>query len=121
MFQNAMPRGKTVNEQDSPYKVFNDYPIARGKRRSLCTGLAILSGSGSVEVAVEFKYESAHARGDIWPSKFPVVFWGDEGVGEDIKRIKSFVADKKAQVAYSLFIEREVTSAIESRTPGANG
>jgi hypothetical protein len=58
-----------------------------------------------VEVAAEFKYEPAHARSDIWPSKFPVVFWGREGVGGDMERIQRFVSEGKARVAYSLFID----------------
>jgi hypothetical protein len=52
-----------------------------------------------VEVAAEFKYEPSHKRkyntsqgnvGDIWHTKFgpTVVFWGDDGVGKDIKRIQ---------------------------------
>ena len=76
-----------------------------GKRRSICTDLAIVDSRGVVELAAEFKCEPAHTRGDIWPSKFPVVFWGDEGVKGDIKRVKKFVAQKRTKVAYSLFID----------------
>ncbi len=96
---------RVLDEQALPYKVINDYPLLSGKRRSICTDLAILSPNGTVEVAVEFKYEPAHVRSDIWPSKFPVVFWGREGVGGDIERIQRFVSEGAARIAYSLFID----------------
>ena len=42
-------------------------------------------------------------------SKFPVVFWGDEGVGKDVKRIHEYVEKGKAQLAIAIFIdEREL-------------
>jgi len=98
---------KLIEEQSLPYRVFNEYPILPGKRRSLCTDLAILNCHDPVEVAVEFKYEPSHKRSgiDIWPTKFPIVFWGDDGVGKDVKRIQEFVAKGKASVAYSVFID----------------
>ena len=63
--------------------------------------------NGSVEVAAEFKYEPSHNRSDIWPTKFgpTVVFWGNDGVGKDIERIKEFVTREKTKVAYSVFID----------------
>lgn len=93
-----------IEEQDLPYRIFNEHPILSGKRRRLCD-LAILNHTESVEVAVEFKYEPSHKRSDIRPTKFPVVFWGDDGVGEDVRRIQDFVAKKKARVAYSVFVD----------------
>ena len=108
-----------IREQALPCIVFNDYPILPSKRRSICTDLAILSRNGVVEVAVEFKYEPAHARSDIWPSKFPVVFWGHEGVGGDIERIQRFVNESKAKVAYSLFVDEGGYFRHREAPPGA--
>lgn len=53
----------------------------------------------------EFKYEPSHERSDIWSSKFPVVFWGCEGVEGDIQRIQRFVSEGAMRVAYSLSID----------------
>ena len=96
-----------IKEQNLPYRVFNDFPILPGSRRSLCTDLAILNVNGSVEVAAELKYEPSHNRSDIWPTKFgpTVVFWSSDGVGKDIGRIKEFVTQEKTKVAYSVFID----------------
>ena len=90
-----------IEEQELPYQVFNDYPMLSGKR----TDLAILNQNGIVEVAVEFKYEPSHSRSDILPTKFPVVSWGNDGVGEDVERIHNFVDKRAAEVAYSIFID----------------
>ena len=54
-----------IKEYGLPYRVFNDYPILPGNRRSLCADLAILNTDSLVEVAAEFKYEPSHTRGDI--------------------------------------------------------
>lgn len=94
-----------IRELGLPYKVFNDYPMLPGKRRSLSTDLAILGLDDCVEVAAEFKYEPSHGRSDILASKFPVVFWGKDGVAKDLKRIQEYVAQGKAKVAYSVFID----------------
>jgi hypothetical protein len=102
-----------------PYRVFNDFPILPGTRRSLCTDIAILNSRNDIEVAAEFKYEPAHDRTDIWPSKFlpTVVFWGDDGVGKDVKRVQEFVQQGAAGVAHAIFIDED--SAFRSRTPHA--
>jgi hypothetical protein len=94
-----------ISKEGLPYKVFNDYGILPGKRRSLSTDIAILNKEGVVEVAVEFKYEPSHERANIPKKKFPVVFWGKEGVGKDIQRIKDFVEKDVAKKAYSIFID----------------
>ena len=101
-----------IGEQNLPYRVFHNFPVSLpGKRQSLCTDLAILNQDDSVEVAIEFKYEPSHLRKDIWPTKFPVVFWDKEGVGKDIERINEFVdkfvaKDKVgARTAYLIFID----------------
>jgi len=85
--------------------VFNDYGILPGNRRSRSADLALVDDHGSVLVAAEFKYEPAHSRTDIPSSKFPVVFWGDDGVGKDVSRVREFVEKGAATVAHSLFID----------------
>jgi hypothetical protein len=95
-----------IYEQQLAYRVFNDYPMLPGSRRSLSADLAILSAdNGNVDVAVEFKYEPSHKRKDIMPSKFPVVFWGSDGVGKDVQRIQEFVSTGHAKKACSIFID----------------
>lgn len=98
-----------IREQRLSYRVFNDHPILPGNRRSQCTDLAILDGDARVRVAAEFKYEPSHTRGgiDIWPSKLipSVVFWGADGVGKDLDRVREYVAEGRAEVAYSVFID----------------
>jgi hypothetical protein len=94
-----------IKELALPYRIFNDYPMLPGKRRSLSTDLAILGLDDSVEVAAELKYEPSHRRTDLLASKFPVVFWGEDGVAKDLRRIQEFVAQSKAKVAYSVFID----------------
>lgn len=107
---------RQIKEQSLPFRVFNDYPILSGNRRSICVDLAILNMDNLVEVAAEFKYEPSHERkykasqgkeGDIWHTKFgpTVVFWGDDGVGKDIKRIQNYVDIGKAKAAYAVFID----------------
>ncbi len=98
---------KQIDKSQLPFRVFNDYPMLAGKRRSLSADLVILDSDNSVVVAVEFKYEPSHNRKgvDIPAGKFPVVFWGDDGVGKDVKRILEFVTKGKAQVAYAIFID----------------
>jgi len=90
-----------IKEYGLPFRIFNDYPILPGNRRSLCADLAILNTDSLVEVAAEFKYEPSHTRGDIWPTKLKpsVVFWRDDGVGKDVKRVQDYVAMGKAKVA----------------------
>lgn len=96
-----------IKEYGLPFRVFNDYPILPGKRHSFCVDLAILNTDGLVEVAAEFKYEPSHKRGDIWPTKFKpsVVFWSDDSVGKDVKRVQDYVVMGKAKVAYAVFID----------------
>jgi hypothetical protein len=94
-----------IRERKFPFHVFSDYPMFPGKRRRLCTDLAIVDPDGSVGVAAEFKYEPSHKRSDILQNKLPVVFWGKEGVGKDIERIRQYVEKGKARVAYAVFID----------------
>lgn len=96
---------KQINEGTLPYKVFNDYPMLKGNRRSLSADLVILNSNDNVEVAVEFKYEPAHERGDvdILTQKFPVVTW--DSVRKDVDRIYEFIAQGKARYTYAVFID----------------
>jgi len=98
-----------ILKEKLPYKVMNDYPILRGKRRSLCADITMLDFDERPELVAEFKYEPAHKREDIPRSKFPVVFW-NEGILKDIERIHTFTSgdftgDRTAKVAYALFID----------------
>ena len=96
-----------------PFHVVNDYTMFDRIRADL-----VVLNSGAVEVAVEFKYEPSHARsterkGDIWQSKFnpDIVFWTvpassrDGSVEKDILRTRQYVEERKANVAYSVFID----------------
>ena len=98
-----------IEDSRLPLRIFNDYPILPGKRRSVCTDLALLDETGTVLIAAEFKYEPSHQRSgkDIWPTKLDpsVVFWGTDGVGKDVLRVHEFVADGAAKMAYSIFVD----------------
>jgi len=94
-----------LQEAGLAVRVFNDYGILPGNRRSLSADLAVVDNEGSVVVAAEFKYEPAHSRTDIPSSKFPVVFWGDDGVGKDVARVREFVEKGAATIAHSFFID----------------
>lgn len=103
---------KVTAEDDLQFKVYNDFPIAKGQRRSLTTDLAILNKRNEVELAIEFKYEPDHQRGvggnrNIWPSKLnpSVVFWGKEGVGKDVERARQYVDQKSAKAAMTVFVD----------------
>lgn len=87
-----------------PFRVYNDYPMLPGARRSLSTDLAIVDLDDCVLAAVEFKYEPSHRRTDILPSKFPAVFWGEDGVARDLMKIRQDVTGGVAEVAYAVFI-----------------
>jgi len=89
-----------------PLRVFNDYPIKRAERRSLCADLAIVSiETNQIQLAAEFKYEPSHSRVDIPKSKFPVVLWGKDGVGKDIERAQLFVREDLTPICYTEFID----------------
>jgi len=107
-----------IREGNLPYKVHSDYPMLKGSRRSLCADLVVLDPEGAVSVAVEFKYEPSKARPDMLRSKFPVVFWGRDGVGKDVERIHTFVEEGKAQTAISVFIDEG--GAFAHREPHPN-
>lgn len=101
---------REIEGKNLPYRVFNDFPIAPENRRSQLADLAILNSRGSVEVAVEFKYEPSRDRGsdlggDIWHSKLEsqVVSWSD--VAKDIKRVVDYVDRGWADIAYAVLID----------------
>jgi len=94
-----------IRESNSQLRVFNDYPMIPGPRRSLSTDLAIVSAQNCVELAIEFKYEPCHRRTDLLKQKLPVVIWGTEGVRKDVERVRQYVGSGKAQTARSYFID----------------
>ena len=94
-----------IREKHLPLRVFNDFPMLPGRRRSLSTDLAIVDQERRVLLAAELKYEPSHARTDILESKFPVVSWGKDGVGKDVERVREFVASDRTAIAYAYFID----------------
>ena len=112
----------TIEDAQLPYRVFNDLTISKGIRADL----AILD-AGSIEVAVEFKYEPSHSRstergGDIWPTKLDpsVVFWTGAGsVAKDVQRTREYVEQGKAKAAYSVFIDEGGEFSHRNPHPGS--
>ena len=101
---------REIEDNNLPYRVFNEFPIVPGTRRSKSADLVILNDRESVEVAIEFKYEPSPARksdrgGDIWRSKIesPVVSW--PGVVKDIERVRKYVEQDRADIAYAVLID----------------
>ena len=96
-----------IRAKSIPLTVHNDHPIgdfiASARRRT--ADLALLDPTGRISLVAEFKYEPSHKRSDILRSKLPVVFWGAEGVGKDVTRVREFVETSLAGVGYSLFID----------------
>ena len=102
---------RMIVERKLPFRVFNDYPIAPGNRRSLCTDLAVIMDA-DVLLAIEFKYEPDHDRGkgkdpNILPSKLnpSVVSWEPDGVLKDVERCSGYVADGRSKASVSLFVD----------------
>ena len=112
----------TIEGAQLPYRVFNDLTISKGIRADL----AILD-AGSIEVAVEFKYEPSHFRstergGDIWSTKLnpSVVFWtGDGSVAKDVQRTREYVEQGQANAAYSVFIDEGGAFNYRNPHPGS--
>jgi len=86
-------------------RVWNNYQIFREGRRGESADLVLQAADGTIAVAVEFKYEPSHTRPDIQRQKLPAVFWGSEGVAHDIERVRRFVAERKAEAAYAVFVD----------------
>jgi hypothetical protein len=102
-----------------PYRVYNDHPMVPGTRRSLSTDLAIVAPDGQVLVAAEFKYEPSHQRADLLQQKFPVVFWGHEGVGKGVARVQQYVSEGRAAAGYSVFIDEGGAFRHRTAHPGS--
>ncbi len=98
--------GSTIETRTLPYRVFHHFPLFPGSGKVVDCDLALVRPDGTVAVAAEFKYEPSHERKgrDIWRTKFPVVFW-NEGVGQDIDRIRGFAIQKAADVSYAIFVD----------------
>lgn len=103
-----------IQENNLPFKVYNDYPIEPGLKRSKSVDLAIVSndlyykdllnGYAIAELVVEFKFEPSKIRGDeICVHKLPVVFWRE--IIEDVNRVKRFSNDKKAKKSIAIFVD----------------
>ncbi len=101
-----------VKQLKLPYMVLNDWPMEKGKRRSLCADLTILQNN-QVRLIAEFKYEPDHdeRKEDFSENKLKqsIVFWTSEhSVEADITRIKQFSANKEINnniVGVAVFID----------------
>jgi hypothetical protein len=96
---------RRLRESGSSLRVYNDYPVLPGKRRSLSADLALVTPAREIALALEFKYEPDHAREDVLKTKLPVVFWGIEGVAKDIARVRESVSSGRARAACSYFVD----------------
>jgi hypothetical protein len=98
---------QVIRERGLPYLVLNDYPMLAGSRRSVSADLVVRDRRTGAMVAAEFKYEPAHWRTEFMamPGKLPVVVWGAEGVAKDVGRIRAFVEQGVASVAFAVFID----------------
>jgi len=109
-----------IKQQGLPYNVFNDYPIEKGRNRSLSVDLAVISkditchrdiadGKAEAELVVEFKFEPSHKREDIISHKLPVISSRKNkeeiSINIDINRIKSFVDTGKSRTAIAILID----------------
>src|SRR5437016_3852026 len=77
---------------------------------STVADLAILSLDGRIEVVAEFKYEPSHQRhGDFAPKKLSqdFCFWSDPSgsICKDVERVRRYVEEHLARVAYSIFVD----------------
>ena len=93
-----------------PYKVYNDWPILPGPKRSYCADLVIKTNA-HIELAVELKYEPDHKRqefskGKLNPSR---VCWGlksgTTSVEADMGKANKYVSEHVAKTAYAIFID----------------
>jgi hypothetical protein len=110
-----------ISEDHLPYEVFNDYPLLPGTRRARSADLVIRHVGGQILVVAEFKYEPSHHRAEFraLPGKLPVGFWGTEGVAKDIARIREFVEEGAARMAYAVFIDEGQHFRHRPAHPGA--
>jgi hypothetical protein len=85
------------------WRLFNDYPMIPGPRRSLSADLALLDARREVRLAVEFKYEPCHRRHDVLRDRLPVTAWAD--IVKDIDRVRRYVQENRTDVAYAVVID----------------
>ena len=111
---------QVIGERGLPYLVLNDYPMLAGSRRSLSADLVVRDRRTGAMVAAEFRYEPAHRRTEFMamPGKLPVVVWGAEGVAKDVGRIRAFVEEGAASVAFAVFIDEGRHYRHRLRAPG---
>jgi hypothetical protein len=109
-----------IKESNLPYKVYDEYPVMPGGRRSLGVDLAILKKDfiprqgTTIDVVAEFKYEPDHKREDMLTffydaqgnrkTKFPLVSW-KEGIVKDIENAREYFSLKLAKTSYTIFID----------------
>jgi len=94
-----------IKERKLDLAVFEKHRMPNRKQVDLAV---VEHATGSVLCVVELKYEPDHARGDIFPGKFPKIFWNsrkNHGVIQDIDRIGTFVESGACEVGYCLFID----------------
>lgn len=96
-----------------PFRIFNDYGVEPGPRRSLSADLAVLGDSNTPLVAAEFKFEPSHRRGDIDQRKFPVTDW--DGVCRDIERIRRWVREGLVGDGLAIFVDE--SGSVRHRRP----
>lgn len=95
---------REVAARGLPLRVFNDYGVEPGPRRSLSADLAVLPLTSPLPLVVaELKFEPSHRRAEIDPRKLPVVGW--EGVVEDVARIRRWVAGGLILEGLAIFID----------------
>ncbi|MBW7572439.1 hypothetical protein [Caproiciproducens faecalis] len=103
-----------IGDNRLPYKVFNDFPIESGEKRSKSVDIAVIAnnfndkdiliGKAQAEFVIEFKFEPSKMRkDDICVHKLPVVEWS--GVLIDIDRIHRFVENRKAKCGVAILID----------------
>jgi hypothetical protein len=93
-----------VLTRDLPLRVFNDYGVEPGPRRSLSGDLVLVALDSPMPLVVaEFKFEPSHRRVDIDRKKLPVVGWS--GVVEDVARIRRWVDGGMTREGLAIFVD----------------
>lgn len=94
-----------IDKNNLEYRVFSNLGVIPHKPRRIAPDLSIVNANGQVELIIEFKYEPTHFRFDIPREKFPIVFWGMDGVEKDIHRLDDFIGSGLVQYAYAILID----------------
>lgn len=97
--------GEQLVRTHSDLRVFNDFGMGMLGEPKQTSDLVLVDSDNVVLAAVEVEYEPSHDRADkdIWPTKFPVVFW--EEVVQDAQRVEAFVHRGRAEWACSLLVD----------------